>query len=96
MRKETYVRARVTTELKNEAEKILNDQGFTMSTAISMMLRQVVNQGKLPFPVEGSLKLNVRSQAVCDAVDAGTMLLTEHQDTQSLFKSLGIDESANK
>jgi addiction module RelB/DinJ family antitoxin len=92
MKKETYVRARVTIELKDEAEKILNAEGFTMSTVISMMLRQVVNHGKLPFPLDGALRLNAKSQAVCDAVDAGTIMLTEHKDSASFFKSLGIGD----
>lgn len=90
MAKTDYVRARVDIDLKNKAQEILEEQGFTMSQAIHMMLRQVVIQGKLPFPVEGSLKLNARAQAICDANDRGEGTVTVHENSQSLFKSLGI------
>lgn len=89
MAKTEYVRARVDLELKNEAEKILNEQGFTMSSAIMMMLRQVVNQGTLPFPIEGALKLNARSQAVSDAVDRGEGL-TKFKNSEEMFRALDI------
>lgn len=91
MAKTDYVRSRVSVELKEQAEAILHAEGFTMSQAITMMLRQVVNQGKLPFPIEGSLKLNARAQAICDAHDRGEGgPVTQHENSQALFESLGI------
>lgn len=96
MAKTEVVRARVETELKEQAEKILTEEGFTMSSAISMMLRQVVYQGKLPFPIEGSFKLNARSQAVADAMDRGEMPTQRFANSAELFKSLGIADQPAK
>lgn len=90
MAKTEYVRARVNVGLKEQAEAILKAEGHTMSSAITMMLRQVVNQGKLPFPIEGALKLNARAQAICDALDRGEIEVKQHENSQALFKSLGI------
>lgn len=91
MAKNDYVRARVNVGLKEQAEAILKERGLTMSAAILMMLRQVVNQGKLPFPVEGSLKLNERAQKICDALDRGEGgQVTEPGNSQALFERLGV------
>lgn len=95
MPKEATVRSRIDSELKEQSERILAEQGFTMSQAITMMLRQVVIQGRLPFPIEGSLKLNPRAQAICDAHDRGEVVVTQHANSQELFKSLGIPERAD-
>jgi len=43
------VQARVTPELKKEAETILADMGMTTAEAIRIFLKQVVNSGGLPF-----------------------------------------------
>jgi len=43
------VQARVTPELKKEAETILADMGMTTAEAIRIFLNQVVNSGGLPF-----------------------------------------------
>lgn len=93
MAKTEYVRARIETELKEQAQEILEAQGFTMSNAITMMLRQTVIQGKLPFSIEGSLKLNARAQAVSDAVARGEVKVTQYESSKDLFESLGISKA---
>jgi DNA-damage-inducible protein J len=92
MAKTDYVRARVDLELKNQAQAILEAEGFTVSSAITMMLRQVVLQGKLPFPVGGSLKFNARVQAACEASDRGEGEVTAYENSAAFFESLGISK----
>ena len=43
------VQARVSPELKQEAEAVLSDIGLSTADAIRVFLKQVVNSGGLPF-----------------------------------------------
>ena len=43
------VQARVTPELKKQAESIFADMGMSTAEAIRIFLKQVVNSGGLPF-----------------------------------------------
>lgn len=51
MAKETTVRARISEELKNEAEDILKQLGLTTSQAINLYFSQIVLQKGMPFDV---------------------------------------------
>lgn len=50
-KKTSSVLTRVSPELKDEAEAVLNQLQIPMSTAINMFLQQVVNQRKIPFEI---------------------------------------------
>ncbi len=49
---DAVVRARVTSEVKNQASAIFKSMGLTTSDAIRMMLVQVVAEKALPFEVK--------------------------------------------
>ena len=49
--KDTVVRARVNSELKEETEKVFDSLGLTTTEAIRMFLAQVKLRGGLPFDV---------------------------------------------
>lgn len=51
MIKNAYINMRVNEALKNDSEKILNDLGLSMSSAIDLFLIQVVNKKGIPFEV---------------------------------------------
>lgn len=50
-KKTASVFTRVTPELKQQAEEVLDQLQIPMSTALSMFLQQVVNQKRIPFEV---------------------------------------------
>ena len=52
MEKKATINLRIDNDLKSDAEQILNRLGLTMSTAITLFLRQVELTGGLPFPVQ--------------------------------------------
>ena len=52
MEKKATINLRIDNDLKIDAEQILNRLGLTMSTAITLFLRQVELTGGLPFPVQ--------------------------------------------
>ena len=52
MARTSNVFARVEPEVKEEAEKVLDQFGIPMSNAVGMFLRQVVLQNGIPFDVK--------------------------------------------
>lgn len=50
--KESFVRARVNTRLKNETEKIFNKLGITTTDAIRIFLTRVQRDKGLPFDMQ--------------------------------------------
>ena len=52
MARTSSVYARVEPEVKEQAEKILNELGIPMSNAVSMFLRQIVLQQGIPFEMK--------------------------------------------
>ena len=49
MPKTAVVTARVEPELKKEAEEVISQVGLTMSQAVTIYLRQIVNRRAIPF-----------------------------------------------
>ena len=49
MSKSSNVMTRVEPEIKEQAEAVLNQLGISMSTAMSIYLRQIALQRKIPF-----------------------------------------------
>jgi addiction module RelB/DinJ family antitoxin len=58
--------ARVEPEIKEQAEKVLNQLGIPMSNAIGLFLRQVIMQRGIPF----DMKLPNRKPAAIGAMNA--------------------------
>lgn len=86
MVKETVVRARVESALKESAERVLNQLGLSTSQAITLFLRQVELRQGLPFPVELP---NAETLNTFHDTDKGENL-TRFENTDELFKDLGI------
>ncbi len=47
----TQVNFRIQNSLKGEADKLLRQMGFSMSSAITVFLQQVVTQRRMPFSI---------------------------------------------
>jgi DNA-damage-inducible protein J len=47
----TSVTIRMDVELKKQAERLFNDMGLNMTTAITVFAKAVVRKGKLPFEI---------------------------------------------
>lgn len=45
-------------KLKNEAESIIDELGMSPKTAVTVFYKQIVEQGKIPFSIELSEKVN--------------------------------------
>jgi DNA-damage-inducible protein J len=68
MTTQSVVRARIDTDLKNEATAVLSKVGLSVSDAIRMMLIRVAAEQKLPFDVQVP---NLESQAALAEAQAG-------------------------
>lgn len=55
MRKAAVVRARIEPGLKDEAQAVLRQSGLEVSDAIRLFLRQVVQHGGVPFPIQAGV-----------------------------------------
>lgn len=49
MKTKVIVSARVDEDTKKEAERLFDEMGLSMSTAVNLFLKQVVLTGKIPF-----------------------------------------------
>ena len=51
MSKTETIHVRVAPEIKKEAETVINEMGLNLSYAISIYLKQIINQRKIPFEI---------------------------------------------
>ena len=63
----TNLNIRTEKEVKLAAEKIFEELGLNMTTAINIFLRQTIRENGIPF----ELKLNVPNELTVTAIDEG-------------------------
>ena len=86
MGKTATARARIEPEVKEEAERILDECGLTASEAIGMFYRQVILRHGLPFPVQN---FNEETRTVLRKSERGVEV-TRFDSAEALFADLGI------
>lgn len=69
----TNLNIRIDKNVKQSAEKIFDDLGLNMTTAINIFLRQVVREKGIPFDV----KLKVPNETTLAAFEEGKKLLND-------------------
>lgn len=60
----TNVTIRMDTELKKQAEVVLNELGMNMSTAYTVFIKQLVRDGRFPFVPDAGLPNEETRQAL--------------------------------
>jgi DNA-damage-inducible protein J len=80
------IRARISPDLKAQAESILDQIGLSPSDAIRMFYKQIAMRNGLPF--DARVPNATTLEALRDA-DSGRNL-TRHADADDLFRKLGI------
>ncbi len=91
---ETYVRARIDEELKNEATAVLRDCGLTISAAFRLFLGQVVEQQGLPVEIKRPGARLKRAMEEADMIAAGHS--NHFNDAESTLESLNNGEGKRK
>lgn len=79
----TQVSFRIDEDIKKDAERVLNDMGLTMSAAITVFLKKVGREHRIPFEITADpfySESNMRYlKRVIDGIEDGTIPLTEHE-----------------
>jgi addiction module antitoxin, RelB/DinJ family len=79
---------RIDDTLKKECDLIFEDIGLTMSTAVTLFLKQVAKTKKIPFELKTHTP-NKKTRATLDAIMRGEESLSEPFDTvDALMKDL--------
>ncbi len=86
MSKAAMIRARVESELKAEAESVLDRLGLSASDAIRLFYRQVVLHQGLPFQVQ------IKNPETLEAIDDIRLRrnLTRAENAGDLFEQVGV------
>ena len=82
------VQVRMDADLKRSAEDTLKSMGLTMSSAITMFCRQVVNQGKIPFEILAGSTPNEETRKAMQDTLAGKHLSRSVATAQVIAKNL--------
>ncbi len=81
------LQVRVNEELKKRVDMRLKRMGLNMSTAVNMLMHQIDIQGKIPFEIVD--QPNTLQQTIND-IEAGIGLSKKYDNTDELYKDLGI------
>ncbi len=78
----TQISLRIDEDIKQSAELVLNDMGLTMSAAVTVFLKKVSREHRIPFEISADpfySESNIRYlNKVIDGIENGTRPLTEH------------------
>lgn len=85
MKADTVVRARIDSDVKEQAMSALDSMGLTMSEAIRLFVVRVAKEQKIPFPVKVP---NNTTQKAIDECESGKGKSFNSSD--DLFDDLGI------
>ena len=92
MLKDATVRARVSTELKHDAEDVLDELGLSMSDAITLFLSQVKLRKGLPFSVDILNKETIK--AIKEA--RAHVGVDKYEDVDAVMKGLVDDAKSTR
>ena len=84
---ETYIRARIDRETKEQATEALEAMGLSMSDAIRLLMRRVADERRLPFEVRVP---NATSRQAIAELEAGQGYKADNVD--ALMAALHADD----
>ncbi|MBR5908475.1 MAG: type II toxin-antitoxin system RelB/DinJ family antitoxin [Schwartzia sp.] len=82
------LQVRIDADLKKEAETALKSMGLSMSTAIHLFCRQVVNHGRIPFDIIASPSLNETTRRAMDDTLNGKNLSRKFSSIDEMWEDL--------
>lgn len=69
----TNLNIRIDKEIKNSAEKIFNELGLNVTTAINMFLRTTIREHGIPF----ELKIEIPNNNSINAIEEGKKMMND-------------------
>lgn len=85
------VTIRMDRELKGKAEKLFNELGLNMTTALTMFIKTAVREQRIPFELSLS-SLNNQTLAAIHDVEADKNLMGPCDNVEDLMESLNADD----
>ena len=90
MNNSTNLNIRIDKNVKESSEKVFEDLGLNMTTAINMFLRQVIRVNGIPFEIKG----NTPNQETIEAIEESIRLANDnskgYSNIEDLKKALGV------
>lgn len=91
MSNQTNLNIRTDADIKASAERIFEQLGLNMSTAVNIFLRQAIRQGGLPFEV----KLDIPNETTAAAIREGKDIIKDgkvhgYKNMDDLRTALGV------
>lgn len=84
MNNSSNLNIRVDKNVKETSEKVFEDLGLNMTTAINMFLRQVIRVNGIPFEIKG----NTPNQETIDAIEESILLANDNSKGYSSIDDL--------
>ena len=84
MNNSTNLNIRIDKTIKETSEKVFEDLGLNMTTAINMFLRQVIRVNGIPFEIKG----NIPNQETIEAIEESIRLENDNSKGYSSIEDL--------
>jgi len=87
----TNINVRIDADLKKQSEEIFNELGLTMSTALTVFLRQTVRSKGIPF----EMRLNTPNEetlAAIEDVNSNRNMSRQFHSVKELIEDLDADD----
>ena len=87
MNNSTNLNIRIDKKVKENSEKVLEDLGLTMTTAINIFLRQVIRVNGIPFEIKGNIP---NQDTIEESITIANDSSTGYTNIDDLKKALGV------
>ena len=84
------INIRIDEELKNNSEIILGELGLSMTTAMTIFLKAVVNKRAIPFSIELPNNATLEAFKEVDDIAKGKKKAKKYSSVSELRKDLGV------
>ena len=90
MNNSTNLNIRIDKDIKEMSEKLFEELGLNMTTAINIFLRQAIRVNGIPFEIKG----NIPNKETLEAIDESIKLANDntkgYTNIEDLKKALGV------
>ena len=90
MNNSTNLNIRIDKNVKETSEKVFEDLGLNMTTAINMFLRQVIRVNGIPFEIKGDVPNKETIAAIEESIKLAKDNTKGYSNVEDLKKALGV------
>ena len=90
MNNSTNLNIRIDKNVKETSEKVFEDLGLNMTTAINMFLRQVIRVNGIPFEIKGDVPNKETIEAIEESIKLAKDNTKGYSNVEDLKKALEV------